>query len=351
MRGEYAAFCSFTPLENRVRILIIRFSSIGDIVLTTPVVRCLKQQLTGEVELHYLTKAAYAPLLRNNPYIDHVHTIEHKVEEVIGELRRLEFDYVIDLHKNLRSLRVKSRLKRLAFTFNKHNVEKWLLVNTGINLLPDVHLVDRYFQAVKALGVENDGEGLDYFIDPGSEVPLTSLPESFRKGYVLFAIGGKYAGKKLPVEKIINICKGIDLPILLAGGSEDEKAGEQIAAAVGQRAYNSCGRYSLDQSASLVKQARLVITHDTGLMHIAAAFKKQIISIWGATVPAFGMYPYLPGEQSVMIQASHLRYRPTSKLGNKNSKRERRTMEEISEAEVINAARDILAINPAAASA
>ena len=331
-------------MENQVRILIIRFSSIGDIVLTTPVIRCLKKQLIGDVEVHFLTKSAYQSIVGNNPYVDKVHTIKKSTNEVIDELKGLHFDYVIDLHKNLRSKRVKSKLKKLTFSFNKHNIEKWLLVNTGINWLPKIHLVDRYFQAVKALGVENDGEGLDYFIPSESEVNIQSLPAEFQHGYLLFAIGGKYAGKKLPLEKIVAICRNIDYSIVLAGGPEDASDADEILSAIGKKGYNACGKFKLDQSASLVKQADMIITHDTGLMHIASAFKKNIVSIWGATVPEFGMYPYLPGEKSVIIEASHLKFRPTSKLGNKNTKKEKRTMQEIDEYKVVEVASKILGI-------
>jgi ADP-heptose:LPS heptosyltransferase len=346
LRGNFVVLPLRNRMENSVRILVIRFSSIGDIVLTTPVVRCLKQQLEGEVEVHYLVKKKYAMLLSSNPYVHTVHTIEKSTNEVCEALSALRFDYIIDLHRNLRSMRVKSKLKSLAFTFNKYNIEKWLLVNFGLNRMPNVHLVDRYFEAAKPLGITNDGLGLDYFIPTQDEVMLNALPTAFQKGYIAFAIGGTFEGKKLPPAKLQTICVQLDFPILLMGGKEDAEVAEKIAGSIGSKVVNACGRYSLNQSASLLKQSTLVITHDTGLMHIAAAFKKNIVSIWGATVPEFGMSPYMAGPHSMYIAADHLSFRPTSKLGNRNTKRERRTMEEISEKAVVNAVNRIVKSMP-----
>jgi len=299
------------------RVLIIRFSSIGDIVLTTPVIRMVKEQLDGEVEVHYLTKKSFEPLLKANPYIHTLHTIEDKVSEVLSTLQELQFDYIIDLHKNIRTMQVKKGLQTLALSFDKINWPKWLIVNLKIDRLPDVHIVDRYLDATKAFGVENDGRGLDYFIPAEEEVDLSVLPEGHRNGYIAFAIGGNHNTKVMPEDKIIDICKKLEVPVVLLGGKEDAARGHKISSYVGPIIYNACGQFSINQSASLVRQAQTVISHDTGLMHIAAAFKKDIVSVWGNTIPEFGMYPYLPkGEgSSTIIEVKNLRCRPCSKLG------------------------------------
>ena len=142
------------------KVLVIRFSSIGDIVLTTPILRCLKRQME-DVEIHYLTKKTFANLLVNNPYISKVHCFNTDLNLIIEDLKKENFDCIIDLHKNIRTFRVKMKLKVPSFTFNKLNIEKWLLVKLKINILPKVHIVDRYFKAVKSLGVVNDNKGLD----------------------------------------------------------------------------------------------------------------------------------------------------------------------------------------------
>ncbi len=135
------------------KFLIIRFSSIGDIVLTTPVIRCLKAQVPG-AEVHYLTKKQFLPVLEANPYIDKIFTINDKVSEVLPELMEEDYNHIIDLHKNIRSKQVISSLKKPSTAFNKINIAKWLIVNLKIDRLPNVHIVDRYFETVQSLGVK-----------------------------------------------------------------------------------------------------------------------------------------------------------------------------------------------------
>ena len=298
------------------KILVIRFSSIGDIVLTTPVLRCLKKQL--DVDLHFLTKASFAGLLENNPYVDRVHSITKDLDKTLVEqLKAEQFDQVIDLHNNLRTLRLKRALKVPSKSFPKLNVEKWLLVTFKWRKMPDLHIVDRYMETVKHLGVKNDGEGLDYFIPKSAEVALSRLPSSHASDYVALVIGGQHATKMMPVKKLVELCEALKEPVLLLGGPEDEVRGAQIAEAIGEKVYNACGKFKLDESASLLKQSSWVISHDTGLMHMAAAFKKRIVSVWGNTVPELGMYPYLPDPKSKIIQVPNLSCRPCSKIGYK----------------------------------
>jgi lipopolysaccharide heptosyltransferase II len=318
------------------KILIIRFSSIGDIVLTTPVVRCIKEQ-KPEIEIHYVTKKSFKGILENNPYITKIHTIEKDVKEIADVLKKENFDFVVDLHNNIRSMQTKKIIGKPSSSFKKLNFKKWILVNFKVDKMPNVHIVDRYMQTVKGLGIKNDHKGLDCFIPAADEVQMSSLPLSHQNGYVGFVIGAKFFTKQLPTEKIISICKKINQPIILLGGKEDIARGEQIEKAVGVNIYNACGKYNLNQSASLVKQATKIITHDTGLMHIAAAFKKEIISVWGNTVPAFGFTPYLPGANSKMVEVKDLSCRPCSKIGyDKCPKGHFKCMMEIDEQEFIS---------------
>ena len=271
------------------------------------------------MEIHFLTKTAFEPVLRNNPYIDRIFTIENKIDEVIADLKKESYFHIVDLHKNFRSKGVILKLKKPSSTFSKINVRKWLIVNFKINLLPELHIVDRYFQAVEKLSVKNDGKGLDYFIPESEEVDLKTLPASFQKGYVGWVIGGKHNTKIYPEDKIISVCKKINKSVILLGGKEDFEKGERIKKETGENIFNACGKYNINQSASLVKQTDKIITNDTGLMHIAAAFRKKIISLWGNTIPEFGMYPYMPGDEdkSIILEVKGLSCRPCSKLGYK----------------------------------
>lgn len=306
-----------------MKILLLRFSSIGDIVLTTPVARCLHEQLGAEV--HFLTKQAFAPILTPNPHIARVFSFQKEVDEVLPVLRAEGYDWVIDLHRNLRSWRVKLALGRPARSFDKLNLEKWLLVNFKIDRLPKVHIVDRYMKTVAPLGVRYDGRGLDYFIPEDQEIQSSRLSPSLSEGnYLTFVIGATHATKRLPPEKMLEFCRlAAPQPIVLLGGPAEKEQGAWLAQSAGPHVINACGQLSLHQSASLVRQAKAVVTHDTGLMHIAAAFRKPIASIWGNTIPEFGMYPFFPDRQAdqphspleLRAEVPGLPCRPCSKIG------------------------------------
>jgi ADP-heptose:LPS heptosyltransferase len=314
-----------------MKLLILRFSSIGDIVLTTPVVRAAKTELDN-CEVHFATKKAYEPLLAQNPYIDRLHLLEDSLSALIKQLKKEDYDVIIDLHHNLRTRIIKWNLRKKSFAFNKLNFEKWLLVNTKINLLPNRHIVERYLDTIRPLGVKGDALGLDFFIPEKDIVEFSWLPESHQNGYIAVAIGAKFGTKRLPTKRLIELCDRINQPIILLGGPEDKKVGDRVEAffqqatgagiqesaikdELGKKAviFNGCGKFNLNQSASLVKQSRAVFTHDTGLMHIAAAFKKQVYSIWGNTIPEFGMYPYKT--HFVIFENKNLNCRPCSKIG------------------------------------
>lgn len=313
-----------------MKVLILRFSSIGDIVLTTPVIRTVKTQL-DHVQLHYATKAQYRELFVANPYIDKMHYLEESLSDLLRELKKEKFDYVIDLHHNLRTFQIKRALGVPSQSFDKLNIEKWLKVNLKIDKLPNIHIVDRYMKTVEPLGVKMDALGLDYFIPEKDIVPLDWLPDGFRDEFVVYAIGAQHNTKKLPPKRMIELCERINKPIVLLGGVEDVVTGKTVAdffsregesASTGEgllkmnkktMVYNGCGKFNINQSASLVKQARYVFSHDTGIMHIAAAFKKEIYSIWGNTIPSFGMYPYRT--RFTVLENNHVGCRPCSKIG------------------------------------
>lgn len=300
-----------------MKILVVRFSSIGDIVLTTPILRCIKQQLK-DVELHYVTKHNFLSVIENNIYVDKVFTIKDSLKDVIPQLKKENYDYVIDLHHNIRTLKLKTALGKKSFSFNKLNWEKFLIVNFKKNKLPNIHIVDRYFETVQSLGVKNDGKGLDYFIDEKDEVDIpSSLPTLFHEDYNALVVGGSYFTKQIPINKLKEICAKSSLPLILLGGKEDAAIAEQVYQLHKNKTINLCGKLNLNQSASIIQQANKVITSDTGLMHIAAAYKKDTISLWGNTIPEFGMGPYLAGKDSQILEVKGLSCRPCSKLGYK----------------------------------
>jgi len=309
-------------------------------VLTTPVVRCLKNQVE-EAEVHYLTKNEYKCLLQANPYIDKIYVLKEKLSDTVEDLLQEDYDHIIDLHRNIRTYFIKNRLKRLTFSFNKLNWQKWLMVNFKINKLPDIHIVDRYLNTVRLFDVNNDNKGLDHFIPAEDNVSLSEMPESFQKGYIAFVIGAKHNTKRLTTDQIISVCKKTGCPVILLGGAEEKEEGDIIKGEAGDLVINACGAYGINQSASLINSAKVVITHDTGLMHIAAAFNKKIISIWGNTIPGFGMYPYTSKDNYEIIEVDGLKCRPCTKIGYKECpKKHFRCIKDIDEDRIVKIAVD-----------
>ena len=302
---------------DKKKILVIRLSSIGDIVLTTPVLRCIKKTYPTAI-IHYATKKAYASIITSNPYIDRVIAMQDYIEEIINVAKYENYTHIIDLHHNLRTATIKRALKKIpAFSFHKLNIQKWLLTALKVNYMPPLHIVDRYMETLQRFGVTNDGQGLDYFIPTANKVTETDIPTVHLAGYIGIVIGAAHATKQLPVTMLQQLCAAINHPIMLLGGPNDAENGKLIAAQDTVKIYNACGKFNLNESADLIRRSKFIITHDTGLMHIAAAFKKPIISIWGNTVPAFGMTPYYGHYQvqSAIIENKNIQCRPCSKIG------------------------------------
>lgn len=323
-----------------MKILVIRLSSIGDIVLTTPVIRCLKQQLPS-AELHFLCKPGMKAVVETNPYLDDVHTFRKDDRSLVRRLREESFDYVVDLQKNRHSRRICRRLHLPYASFPKLNLRKLLLVAFKWNCMPDVHIVDRYFRAVARLGVKNDGKGLDFFTEEKDVQELE--PFSLPGKYIALAVGSQHATKQIPFGKMEEIIAGAAWPVVLLGDSRDAVLAEKLQALHPGRCISLCGKLSLRASAACVAGAHRVLSGDTGLMHIAAAYGKRTVSVWGNTVPALGMYPYMPQhrENSVIIENNDCPCRPCSKLGHSRCPHKHfRCMEGIPAARILKSLND-----------
>lgn len=303
-----------------MRILFLRFSSIGDILLTTPIVRSVAKQLPG-AELHYFTKPAFAPLVAHNPHLMQVHRLEEPLAQQLKTLRALDFDFIVDLHKNLRSYRIRWALGAVpGSTFRKLNFRKWLLTQLKIDQMPNLHIVERYAEAIAPLGVALDEEGLELHLPPECHQRATDVlsAEGLGRGsneFIVLALGARHFTKQYPEELSIRLLKALGKPVVLLGGPDDHPKGATIARELPGHltCSNLAGELSLLESAAVLAQAQYVLTPDTGLMHIAAAFNKRVYSIWGNTVPALGMYPYRT--DFVAFEASGLPCRPCHKLG------------------------------------
>jgi ADP-heptose:LPS heptosyltransferase len=312
-----------------MKILVIQLSTLGDIILATPVVRVLKTQL-DDVEIHFICQLAYQTNVASNPYIDKVICLEEVRGKSIKKLREEKYDYLIDLNTNFTTQILKWKLGVKSFSFRELTLRQWTLIKLKINKLPSGHIVERYIAALASLKIKNDALGLDYFIDDKDTVPIDWLPETHRTGYVVFALSVERITMMLPLKKAIELCDKINRPIVLVGNKEDAQHAEAIRVfferptdigyeeglqALGKKTsiYNACGLFSINQSASLIKHSRCVFTYDSYYMHMAAAFKKEVFSVWGSTVPAFGKYPYRT--KFTILEKAALTCRPCSKTG------------------------------------
>jgi ADP-heptose:LPS heptosyltransferase len=294
-----------------MKILVIRFSAIGDIVLTSPVLRGLHEQLDAEV--HFLTKRSMLPLVEPNPHVSKVHTIEKKVADILPILENERFDAVIDLHDSLRSRQVCAALRGVkVYRFEKLRFRRWLLVQFKIQVVVGLpHIAERFLATVAPLGICDDGKGLDYFIPPTDEI---RLPLSAWQQQTDGASFAAHFTKRLPTERIIEICQQLPMPVVLIGGKAEMATGQQIVAASGAHVLNTCGAFHLSQSASVVRQAAVVIAHDTGMMHIAAAFDRPLVSIWGSTAASLGFTPFRIQDE-YRAEVLGLACRPCTKMG------------------------------------
>jgi len=292
-----------------VKILFLRFSSIGDIVITSSVVRCVRNKFP-EAHIGFASKKGFASLLEHNPNIDSLHLLESDFESFISEIKKMGYTHVIDLHKNLRTKRIKSKILNAKwYSYKKLNWQKWLLVNFKINRLPKKHITHRYFEGLKELGVTYDNEGMNFYIPEDLCLPKgIKLPSS----YVVYAIGGTYNTKKLPYKTLAEFVSSFNGNLVLIGGKEDWELSKGLK---GDKLINLCGKLSILESAEVVRRSTKVIAHDSGFMHIAAALNKPLLSIWGNTVKDFGFYPLLKSPKSIILEKNDLSCRPCSKLG------------------------------------
>ncbi len=290
----------------QAKILILRFSAIGDIVLASPVLRILQSGLEGGAEIHFVVRKRYLSVVENNPRISKIFSFENTVQEVMESISAEGYDYIIDLQNNFRSNLIKKRLGVLSFTVEKKNWAKFLWIKFGFRFdIP--HVVQRYIGTLKTLGLSDDGKGLEFHIPDNVFVDLPF------QSYTAVVLGANHFGKRPDATHWASIIHRIPGNVVLVGGREEEMMSTALVNE--ERVFNAVNRLNLMESAWVVKNAQLVVSGDTGLMHIASAFQKDIISLWGCTRPGLGMSPWQPGVQSIMLEPLGRGDRPCSKLG------------------------------------
>jgi ADP-heptose:LPS heptosyltransferase len=305
------------PKSSPKRILIIRFSSIGDIVLTFTVASTIKS-LYPHCKIDYVTKPQFKELLNACPDLDTIYTLTGTVAQLRKELDFNQYDAILDLHHNLRS----QNLLRLQFgkvyRFPKNNIEKWLL--TTFKTRPKIirHVTERYLETLSAYTkAPIVGIAPAYRVPDASKIDIKETFQVEPSKYVAVAIGAQFATKRMPTDLLVELIQKINLPVLLLGGKEDQITANQILdQCTSNIIFSAVGTASIHESAWLVKNAKALLTHDTGLMHIGASFEVPLHVIWGNTTRDFGMYPYrLEQEQVFNYEVSGLSCRPCSKIG------------------------------------
>ena len=334
-------------MELTTKVLLIRFSSMGDVILTSPVIRALHAMLEGKVDVHYLTKSAFSDAVSGLGGVEKVWTIDHTTAEVEEGLKKERFHYVVDLHNNARSAFVKRALRAgegrtFDLTFDKRSFDKILLVRTGWDRLKGQHVVERYLQTLtpfgsplKALEGEGDGMGLTVPLVRSARMPLSSI---------VFALGAAHAGKAIPEEHWAAILSGLDgegqVIQLIGGPSEYDMAGRLVDGA-GDHVVNSCG-LSWRETFQVLSNAALLIVGDTGAMHAGAAMQTPMVVVWGCTSPSLGMGPWKPHSSTIELEPINPeRGRPCSRLGNR-CRHSTPCMHRVSPQRILDAARVVL---------
>ncbi|MGE9516595.1 MAG: glycosyltransferase family 9 protein [Solitalea-like symbiont of Tyrophagus putrescentiae] len=293
-----------------IKVLVIRFSSIGDIVWTSPFIRCLKNKFKDNIEIHYLTKRQYKCLVEGNIYINKIHLLEdHKnLFQLIKYLKKENFNYIIDLHNKLRSIIVRLLLLKTTYKVKKNSLGRYLFVKFKTKVFLDqTHFVDKFIRTAKPLGIKNDGKGIDYFIPEN-----TKLHDIKFDKYAVYIMSASTFNKKLNLNKAIELCSKIKYNIVLIGGLSEVALSEQLQLQFPNKIQNMVNILSINESAAIIKNASEVFGHDTGLTQIASAFHNTIYSIWGSTSPN-GVYPYC--KTPILIENLLLKCRPCSKSG------------------------------------
>lgn len=303
-------------LPARPKILIIRFNAIGDIILTTPVIRAIHHQIK-QAEIHILVNQKYQNVLANNPYISKIHTYSNNKNQVVEQLKTEQFNFVLDLQNTRKSHKICHQLNLPHSSFNKLKIKKLIYTRLKINTLPLNHIVDRYFDAAKPLLIVNDGRGLDFNIPETEKFNTDNLPIFFEDGFIAILLDADKGTKKIPINKLMEIIPMLLKPVVLIGDKNSSAIGDELVNRLGDRVYNICGQLSVNQYASLIDQSLCVLTGDNDYMQVAAALRKPICSLWGSSIPEFGNYPYMPTDRELfrMFEICSIKCRPCGKRG------------------------------------
>jgi len=340
--------------SNKLKILILRMSSIGDIVLAFPFIRLLRKKFP-EVRIDFVVKKEYEELLKSNRNISSIYSFNSQkgfkeLKKLKKKIKQERYTYIFDIHRSLRSyyLRKFSGAKKV-FLYKKYRIRRWLLIRLKLNLFNKITPVYKaYINSARKMGLVDDKLGFDFNIDDRYIRKIDGLleKENINSGDFLIGVcpGAGYENKCWTVEGFSKVCKflisKLNAKVLLIGDKEDFNKGEMVSSSIGDKAHNFCGRLSIMESAALISKCQLVIANDAGPMHIAEALNKKLVAIFGPTVEEFG---YFPVNTNAVIVQKMLFCRPCSNNGWKRCYRiETECMKSISSEDVANVSVNIV---------
>lgn len=295
-------------MASTKKILVIRFNSIGDIILTSPVTDALHKE---DYEVHYVCKTAYAEILNHRPDISKVWELKDSMEELIQQLKNESFDHIVDLHNNLRSKHIKSALRVPAQTLDKSRIDLFLMTQLSIKKKQHPHIVERFLDVIDSLVESRTQSPLSFYKEV--DYDGLALPASF----VCIAVGAAFYTKQIPETLLIKTINQLNLPVVLIGGPDDEQRAKKIQESCSGKLTNLVGQLSISESAEVIDQSEVLLTGDTGMMHLAAALQKSVVAVFGSTHPFLGYSPYY-GDTSTkfeIVQNTNLNCRPCTKQG------------------------------------
>jgi len=303
------------------RFLIIRLSSIGDILLTTPFVRALRKKYPDSL-ISYLTKSEYVELIQHNPNINKVYAFDSKngISEILNwryQIKSNRYDAIFDLHRSIRTLLMTRFIGGNKIgKYNKRYFKRFMLVNFRINLYKNIiSISDRYLEVGSGYNLNNDGLGLDLFTNAGSPLKETLKAES--QVNLVIAPGAGYYTKRWPSQNYAKLAdllvKEINAKIILVGSKDDIPISEEIKSQMNESVTDATGDFTLLDTAAIIKQSDAVLTNDSGLMHIAVSQKKPVLAFFGSTTEELGFYPY--SDKFKVLEVSDLSCRPCTHIG------------------------------------
>lgn len=319
---------------------------MGDILLTTPLVRAIRAR-HPDAWITYVTKAAFAPLLDANPRINEVIGYQPKTSlaDLGRKLRASDFTHRLDLHRSLRSRMLAMLVPGRWRTYPKHRVARTTLIRTKKNVYRDHrHVAERYFDAAKDLDVRPDEGSLEFFIRrtamDAAKRFLHDQKLGVERALIAVVPGAQHATKCWPVrhwQHLVTMLTTNGMDVVVIGGPAEQQLGEDVAAAGADRAGNAAGRFDIGGTAALLKHARCVVAGDTGPMHLATAVGVPVVALYGPTVQPFGFFPY---RARATVLERDLDCRPCSAMGGSQCPlKHHHCLTEISPTEVFEAIR------------